>query len=281
MSPMQIVWFFFSMYKPRTCFFLLCCGAAVFLALKHRDALSRRVCRYIVAPAAVLFLLLINPLVSPVLVGYDISRAVRFFWLIPVAVLLAAVTVRLLGLLHGRWQKPAAVLAAVLVVLGFGGRFTNLRSFYLNRFINWYKVPEVVIALDDRIMADDTGLEKTAVFPWPLNMWVRQYRPEIVMPFSWNHLSGIDDTDLGLYLLFEETINPEPDAVIPPLDLDRLDALAVEGGYNYLVVDTGRACTGALHDFEEIGRIDTDPAQDTTDYDREYILYRRAEGGAL
>lgn len=279
MSPTHLLWLYFSGYRPRLVGFALCCGIAVFMAWKRRDAFFGRLCRYIVIPSLLLLAAIVNPLTAPFLISRGEGRAARFYWLIPVALLLAIVTAWLLTRLPARRQKPAAALAAVLLLLTFAGNFRYLHVLYLDRFTNWYKIPEVVIQLDDWIMDDDAGLEKTAVFPWPLNMWVRQYRAEIVIPFAWRQANWFSETDVELYLMFADSVQPAPDAVLDPVDLDKMDALAMEGGYNYLVLDTTRAYTGSLKDFEEVWRIDTDPAQDTTAYDREYILYRLAEKG--
>ena len=131
-------------------------------------------------------------------------------------------------------------------------------------------MPEVVILLDDWILNDDAGLEKTAVFPTPVNLWVRQYRPEIELPYEWTKVNWQSDAAAELYWAIEEV----EDAV----DLDVVNAWAVQGGYNYIVLDSAETYVGTLQDYEEVYRVDVDQTQDTNAYDREYILYRVAAG---
>lgn len=262
---------YFWVDKPRVLYFVFCCALVLVLAWKRRDALSRGLRRYIVLPSVLLLVLLLNPVVAHLLVTkYEETRSLRFFWLVPITLLLAAVTVLLVDWLPRRRQKILAAVAVPFVLLAFSGGFRSLRSTWQNQFTNWYKVPEVVIQLDDWIVSDGTDLEKTAVFPTPLNLWVRQYRPEIEQPYEWTKVNKQSEAAKMLYEVIEKT----EDAV----DLDEVNRWAVQGGYNYIVLDSGETYTGALSDYEEVYRIDIDPTQDTNSYDREYRLYRLAEG---
>lgn len=262
---------YFWVDKPRVIYFVFCCALVLVLAWKRRDALSRGLRRYIVLPSVLLLVLLLNPVVAHLLVTkYEETRSLRFFWLVPVTLLLAAVTVLLVDWLPRRRQKVLAAVAVPFVLLAFSDGFSHLRVTWQNQFSNWYKVPEVVIWLDDWIVNDDAGLEKTAVFPTPLNLWVRQYRPEIELPYEWTKINKQSEAAKMLYEVIEKT----EDAV----DLDEVNRWAVQGGYNYIVLDSGETYTGTLPDYEEVYRIDVDPTQDTNAYDREYILYRLAEG---
>ena len=176
--------------KPRVIYFVICCTLVLVLAWKRRDALSSGLRRYIVWPSVLLLVLLLNPVVAHLLVTkYEETRSLRFFWMVPVTLLLAAVTVLLVDWLPQRRHKILAAVAVPLVLLAFSGGFLRLRVTWQNRFTNWYKVPEVVILLDDWILNDDAGLEKTAVFPTPVNLWVHQYRPEIELPYEWTKVN--------------------------------------------------------------------------------------------
>lgn len=262
---------YFWVDKPRVIYFVFCCALVLVLAWKRRDVLSRELRRCIVLPSVLLLVLLLNPVVAHLLVTkYEETRSLRFFWLVPVTLLLAAVTVLLVDCLPRRCQKILAVVALPFVLFAFSGGFPRLRATWQNRFTNWYKVPEVVIRLDDWILNDDAGLEKTAVFPTPVNLWVRQYRPEIELPYEWTKVNWQSDAAAELYWAIEEA----EDAV----DLDEVNDWAVQGDYNYIVLDSAETYIGTLQDYEEVYRIDIDPTQDTNPYDREYILYRLTEG---
>lgn len=277
MVSMRSLWKYLWAFPPRVIGFALCCCAAGFLVWKYRDRFGHKLFRHIIVPSAVVLALVLNPVVAHILVTQSMeTRSLRFFWLIPATLLLALVPVRLLAFLPRRRQKLLAALAfpAVLLVL-FSDGFAHSRILFQNERPNWYKIPEVVIELDDQIMNDETDLEKTAVFPWPLNMWVRQYRPEIVMPYSWVHVDQGSQPAHRLYNILGYGSFGNSD----PVDLKTVDELAVQGGYNYLVLDSDWAYTGALQSYEKVCSVDIDPTQDTTAYDSAYVLYRRVKEG--
>ena len=150
---------YFLVDKPRVIYFVLCCLLVLVLAWKRRDALSLRLRRYIVWPSVVLLVLLLNPVVAHLLVTkYEETRSLRCFWLVPVTLLLAAVTVLLVDWLPRRYQKILAAVAVPFVLLAFSDGFSHLSVTWQNQFTNWYKVPEVVIRLDDWILNDNDGL---------------------------------------------------------------------------------------------------------------------------
>lgn len=259
--------------KPRVIYFVVCCGIVLLFAWKARDKFSKKVCRYIVLPSMVLLGLLLNPLVAHLLVTrYDEVRSLRFFWLVPVTLLSATVTVRLISGLHKRRQKMlVAIFVPIIILVAFSDNFRQLRGTWQNRIINWYKIPQVVIALDDWIINDDSGLEKKAVFPQPLNLWVRQYRPEIELPFDWHRINWLSKAAIELY----DIIELEEGAI----DLCQVEHWAKEGGYNYIVLDSGEQYKGKFSFYQEVYRIDVDPSKDTNSYDREYTVYRLIEEG--
>lgn len=266
---------YFWVDKPRVIYFVLCCCLVLLLAWKGKDLVAGKLRRYIVVPSMVLLVLLLNPVMAHLLVTrYEETRSLRFFWLVPVSLLLAAVTVRLVDLLPGRRQKLLAAAAVPLVLLGLSGGFVRLRNTWRNQFTNWYKVPQVVVELDDWIMNDGTDLEKTAVFPPKLDMWVRQYRPEIQLPYEWYKVNEDSEPALNLYGLISRTI-AEGDK---PVNLEEVEYWALQGGYNYIVLSTKDPRYGGFVEYEEVWRVDVDPQQDTDRYDWEYVVYRLKEG---
>lgn len=273
MVSMRSLLAYFWVDRPRVIYFVLCCGLVLLLAWKRRDAVSVRLRRYIVLPSAVLLVLLLNPVVAHFLVTkYEETRSLRFFWLIPVSLLMAAASVLLVDWFRPRALKIAAAIVLPLGVLATVNQFHSLRNTWQNHTTNWYKVPDVVIELADTIMQDDAGVEKKAFFPTPLNLWVRQYCPGIEMPYAWSKVNGDFEPAQQIY----DTVEKAEGAV----DLDQLAYWAAEGGYHYLVLAADGDYTGSVtaHGFAEIYRIDVDPVKDTNSYDKEYVLYRLAEG---
>lgn len=268
MVSMRSLLAYFLVDKPRVRFFVLCCALVLFLAWKQRDRLSVLLRRYLVVPSIVLLVLLFNPVVAHLLVTrYEETRSLRFFWLVPVPLLMALVIVVLLDKFSGKKAKVLVAGVIPIVLLTFSNGFVQLRSTWMNTFTNWYKVPPVVINLDEWIVQDESELEKTAIFPTPLNLWVRQYRPEIELPYEWTKVNWQSEAAAQLYWEIEQAEKA--------VDLEKVDHWAMEGGYNYIVLDTLENYENNLENYEEIYRVDIDPSQDTNSYDREYILYRR------
>lgn len=272
MVSMRSLLAYFWVDKFRVIYFAFCCVIVLLVAWKGKDRVAIKACRYIVWPSVVLLMVLLNPLVAHMLVTkYYETQSLRFFWLIPVSLLLAIVTVHLISRLHVRKQKIMLAIAVPFVLLALSDNFSHLRGTWRNQITNWYKIPQVVIMLDDWIMGDGAGLEKSAVFPQPLNLWVRQYRPEIELPFEWGRVNWQSEAAAELYYIIEDS----SDAI----DLCQVEYWAKEGGYNYIILDSADRYMGELSAYQEVYRIDVDPSKDTNAYDREYILYRLTEEG--
>lgn len=273
MVSMRSLLAYFWVDKPRVIYFVACCLVVLLLAWKGKDRFATKVFRYIVLPSMVLLVILLNPLTAHLLVTkYQETRSLRFFWLIPVSLLLALVTVRLVSSLRKRKLKILVAIIVPVILLLFSDGFEKLRGTWQNRITNWYKVPPIVIALDDWIMQDDSALKKSAVFPHPLNLWVRQYRPEIELPFEWHRINTKSEAAMALYDIIQGTQNEGG-----VIDLCQVEYWAQKGGYNYIVLDSDGQYKGSLNIYEEVYRVDLEPLRDGNAYEREYVLYRLAE----
>lgn len=272
MVSMRSLLAYFWVDKLRVIYFVVCCVIILLLACKGKDRCATKVFHYIALPSIALLVFLLNPLVAHVLVtNYYETQSLRFFWLIPVSLLLAVVTVRLISGFRCRKHRLLISIVVPIALLTFSNNFTQLRGTWQNHITNWYKVPPVVKALDDWIMNDDSGLKKSAVFPQPLNLWVRQYRPEIELPFEWHRINEQFAPAIELYYIIEE---PKDE-----IDLHQVEYWAKKGNYSYIVLDSSEHYKGKLSDYQEVYRIDVDQSKDSNPYDREYILYRLEEEG--
>lgn len=269
MVSMRSLLAYFWVDKLRVLGFVACCVIVLVLAWKYKDAFSRKVFRYIVLPSAILLVLLLNPLVAHLLVTMYENQSLRFFWLVPVSLLLAIVVVYVVCRFRGRGQKLLLAILFPLAFVSFANGFRSLRGTWQNRITNVYKVPPIVMILGDWIMNDDAGLEKSAVFPQPLDLWVRQYKPEIEMPFQWRLYNRESVAAQQLYRIMQE-----PKEAI---NLCEVSYWAQEGGYNYIVLDSQKDYEGTLTHYREVYRVDVDPDKDTNSYDREYTVYRLSE----
>ena len=148
-----------------------------------------------------------------------------------------------------------------------------LRNTWKGLIGNWYKMPPVVLELCDDILADTSHEEKTAVFPFPLNMWVHQYTTEIDIPFAmYRSTYESDETIISLY---DAMMNKGED----PIDLDEVAMYAKTGHYNYIVLPRTGNFIGNLEEngYMELETVGSDVQEADSDYEREYVLYSLTE----
>ena len=249
--------------------FVACCAGVLVWARKTGSPRLVKLSRTVVQPSALLLILLLNPVSAHVALRmFEVSQVQRFLWLVPITPVLAVCAVLLLGKLPGKALRAGAFAVLLCAVLAAGQGFPRLRTTWQGQRPNWYKVPQVVVELCDAITADGDGA-KTAIFPMPLNLWVRQYCAQIELPFAWNSVED-GDTAEELYELYGAENAQE-------VDLAELARLAREGGYRYIVLAEENDAAGDLtqHGFVEVALVDADPADDTAPYFTVYILYRQ------
>ena len=277
---MDAVWKIYQYFdddRLRVVLFVLWCIAVLFV---WKDAQSRRLRKYIVLPAILLVVLFLNPIVAPKLLQVsDTNQCLRFFWMIPAALFISNCRVKAVGMLRDKKWLLLVLLVALAGIMLYTDRFSKLRNQWQRTTDNWYKVPPVVIELCDRIMQDGAGLEKRAIFPLPLSLWVRQYQPGIDLLYSWSKDGTLTPEQKELFYRFrpeEEAKEQKEEYDGTPVDLDRAGELAAELAYNYIILPADHDYTGALESsgYREIARVNTDVDVIYSTYDEEYILYR-------
>lgn len=272
MVSMRSIFAYLWSYPERVVFFLACCGLAILLSLKNDKPQFKSIRDRLVIPSLVLIVLFLNPVSTHFLVPIVMeTRILRFFWIVPAALIMALVVAELVSMPK---KKAGKALAAVVVLCVFAAQikgFSHLRLWWEKDTPNWYKIPESVIELTDAIMADDTIEEKIAVLPQPLNLWVRQYRAEVQLPFSWNDTNENFPHVDELYDFMNS---------LESIDVEEFGAVLEETPCNYAVLPESWARGGNLqaYGFEEIARVNAGAPEDAGVYDREYILYHRKEG---
>ena len=263
-------------------FFVCCvlvCIAAVILK-KRGDTVFTQVRNKLVLPSLLLAVLLFNPFPASILVSkMAASRVFRFSWVVP---LLVVVAITMVAIVRNLPFKPVKVLAAVLAPLLFVGVNFQLSSFldeyWTNDTPNWYKIPECVIDLCDYIENDDTFEQKSVVMPSLLSAWVRQYRSDIVMPYSANHYDFYISNTVDYFPLYSATSSSGT------YDLSLVGALASSYPFNYIVIPAYVSTTGSLEGsgYEFVYTVNDRYLQtEDGDYSRwsayhmQYYLYRR------
>lgn len=268
MVSMRSLFAYFWKDQPRVLYFVFCCCLVLLLAYWKRNQTALRLKNQIVFPTILLIAAFGNPVSAHILVTKAVeTQSLRFFWLIPISLFLAAATVMILDFIPKRGLKIAAAIVAIPILLFSGGGLQSLRHNWQSNTPNWYKIPPVVIDLCDYILADDTYSEKSVACCFPLNLWVRQYTSEIYLPFSWTGGENIELLN-AMDLEGENAIN-----------LNQIGRLSGEKGYHYIVLPREENYVGSLelYGYDEVYAVDVNPESDEKAYDREYVLYRLEE----
>lgn len=268
MVSMRSLFAYFWKDQPRVLYFVFCCCLVLLLAYWKRNQTALQLKNKIVLPAILLIVVFGNPVSAHILVTKAVeTQSLRFFWLIPVSLFLAAATVMIVDFIPKRWLKIVVAIVVIPILLFSGRGLKILRLNWQNNTPNWYKIPPVVIDLCDYILADDTYSEKSVACCFPLNLWVRQYTSDIYLPFSW---SGGENIDLL------NAMNLEGEKAI---DLNLIARLSEEKEYHYIVLPREGNYVGSLksYGYDEVYAVDANPESDEKTYDREYVLYRLEE----
>lgn len=254
----------------RVLYFAVCCCVVLLLAYKKHHYTVSLLRDKIVLPAILILVMFGNPISAHILVSRTVeTQSLRFFWLIPISLFLAAATVVLLDFVPGRRVKVvvAAIIIPILLLSGNGLRV--LRKNWQYDTPNWYKIPPVVIELCDYIMEDDANTEKSLACCFPLSLWVRQYESDIYMPFAWY---GAENPELWA------AMNKVDDQFI---DLDLVSQLASEASYSYIVLPREENYIGSMetYGYREVYSLNKGAERDADQYNKEYVIYRLEEGG--
>ena len=265
MVSMRSLFAYFWKDQPRVIYFVFCCCLVLLLAYWKQNQTALRLKNGIVLPAFLLLMVFGNPASAHILVTYAVeTQSLRFFWIIPVSIFLAAATVMILDFIPKRWLKIAVAFMVIPILLFFGRGLQVLRLNWQNNTPNWYKIPPVVIDLCDYVMEDITTEEKSVACCFPLNLWVRQYNSEIYLPFSWVNKENIE---------LAEAMDGTNGKIV---DLDEVSYIASASRYSYIVIPREGDYVGKLetNGYYEIYSVDANPIDDENVYDQEYVLYR-------
>ena len=158
MVTMRSIFAYFWKAPERVVFFVACCAVTWYLVWKYKDKTAILLRNKIVIPASILIVLFLNPISTHFLVSrVEETQYLRFFWLIPVAILLAAVTVLAICRLRQRKAKVVVAAALSVLLLAFGGNFARLTITWENARPNWYKIPQSVIILNRMTHSQKNG----------------------------------------------------------------------------------------------------------------------------
>lgn len=155
--------------------------ALFFLIFTEKETYKRILLIYL--PAFWIGILLLPFTYRVVAAVVDEELYYRFFWMLPMTLVIAYTAVRIYHMWQGKHQKIIAAIFLLLIVISGDFVYNNWRY---SPAENKYHVPDSVAEICDLIHAE--GREVMAVFPMELLQYVKQYDSTVVMPYGRNIL---------------------------------------------------------------------------------------------
>ncbi len=203
--------------------------AVVFLFFQEKETYKRILLVYL--PAfwlGVLFLPVTYKIVAEVI---DVEIYYRFFWMLPMTLVIAYTAVQVYHLYRGKYRGLVAVGLVAVLMLSGDFVYNNWRY---TKAENEFHVPDSVVEICDSMHAE--GREVLALFPMELMQYVRQYDSTICMPYGRNVL--VEDWNINhpLYDMMEAEV----------VDCDALGEAASLYACSYVVLGENRDVVGDL-----------------------------------
>lgn len=166
----------FAYYTGSCAYFMLYAAALVYICI----AGSKREKEIFVPCSVFLFLTVYNP-AAPVILDhfFDVnSEYYRFFWLLPVVVLVPYLGARLIMTSAGLRQRivVSVLIAAIFLV---SGRYVYADGIKWAQ--NIYKMPPELIEVSEKIHSDSDKKYPKAFLEYEYNMQMRQYDPAMML----------------------------------------------------------------------------------------------------
>ena len=200
-------------------FWLLLLISSIYLIVKESDVRKKII--FGVMPLVVVagFLFPITKKLFVKVAGIDNANTYyRILWIIPMYVTIAYAFTRFIASLNSTVKKCIAVGVAAVVIIITGSCVYANEHVYMAE--NIYHLPQNVIDICDKIKpTEDEGIVR-AVFPPELVYFVRQYDPNILMPYGRDYVDH--DYYTGVFkVMKEEEIETQELLYYTRVDLDR------------------------------------------------------------
>jgi hypothetical protein len=158
----------------------------------------------------------------------------RFFWMLPMTLVIAYAMVQIYHLYWGRYRTWVIIGMIAIVILSGDFVYNNWRY---TKAENMFHVPNSVVKICDLIHAE--GREVMAVFPAEMIQFIRQYDSTICMPYGRNVLVADWKVEHPLYDLMDEVV----------MDLDTLGKTAAMYSCCYIVCKEDKEKKGDLSEY--------------------------------
>ena len=250
--------------------FVGCCIILTVSVRKDAKVGWKRLWNRLAFPALLCVIIFINPVTTHILVKRsEETQFLRFFWIAPVSLTVAATLVCLLEKIRNNYLKSTTTIVTLWLIFALGGRYTQLlHNTWQNTFSNPYKIPPVIIEVCDYIMEDDATEDKSLALTMPLNLWIRQYAPQIRLQFVWGSLAVPEEESKSLFL----AMAPEEGLAT---DLDDVSFWARNLNISYVLLQRDKCYTGSMetNGYEEVTAFQCETEDETNVYGKEYLLY--------
>lgn len=203
--------------------------AVIFLFFQEKETYKRILLVYL--PIFWIGVLLLPVTYKVVAEVIDEEIYYRFFWMLPMTLVIAYSCVQAYHLYRGKYRGLVAVALIAVLVLSGDFVYNNWRY---SKAENEFHIPDSVVEICDLMHTE--GREVIALFPMELMQYVRQYDSTICMPYGRNVL--VEDWNINhpLYDMMEEEV----------VDCERLGEAAVMYSCSYIVLSQEREITGDL-----------------------------------
>lgn len=203
--------------------------ASLFLFFREKERFKRILLVYL--PALWIGILLLPFTYELVATFIDEELYYRFFWMLPMSLVIAYAAVEVYHLCQGKYKRLAIVGLVLCMILSGDFVYDNWRY---SKAENVYHVPDSVVDICDLMHAE--GREVMAAFPMDLLQYVRQYDSTICMPYGRNILV----VNWGINHPLYEAIEAET------VDLTILGEIAAMYNCAYVVLAEAKKCEGDL-----------------------------------
>lgn len=208
-------------------FWLLLLISSIYLIVKESDVRKKII--FGVMPLVVVagFLFPITKKLFVKMAGIDNANTYyRVLWIIPMYVTIAYGFTKLIASLNSTVKKRTAVGAAAVVIIITGSCVYANEHVYMAE--NIYHLPQNVIDICDKIKpTEDEGIVRAA-FPPELVYFVRQYDPNILMPYGRDYVDH--DYYMGVLKVMQEEGKMKTQELLyyTRVDLDRYIILPID-----------------------------------------------------
>lgn len=204
--------------------------SVVYLLLKETKKPVRILCVYM---PIILLLLFLNPFFAKIVSSIE-EVYWRILWLLPVTITIAYAAVHLYQSFKGKLRIIVAICYFVLIMISGSLIYQDVGY---KQAENMYHMPQTVVDICDAIVVE--GREVMALVPDEMLEYVRQYAPEVCMPYG-REIFSWDLNELHQLMLKEV------------IDVDRLAELAKGYLCHYVILPCEKQLDGDMLKYDYV-----------------------------